>query len=184
MRCIAVDAIRATRCDDLDRRLVHARISHLHRARVRAQQQRLAFAIMAFDVKRVLHRARRMVFRAVQGSKVGPVRLDLGAVSDVEANRGKDFLDALPGAHDGMDAAHAVAAARQGDIDCFGIQALQHLCIRQRITARMQRGFDLLFGGIDDGALHFALIRREFAETLHLFSDLARLAEITRFRVF
>ena len=47
--CVAsrVDAVGAARRDDLDRRLVHARVAHLHRAGVRAQQQRQAGGVLA-----------------------------------------------------------------------------------------------------------------------------------------
>ena len=62
---VAVDAIGAAGCDHLDRRLMHARIAHLHRAGVRAQQQRPAARILVLDVERILHRASRMVLRVV-----------------------------------------------------------------------------------------------------------------------
>ena len=44
VRRVGVDAVGAARRDHLDRRLVHARVAHLHRAGVRAQQQRQAVA--------------------------------------------------------------------------------------------------------------------------------------------
>ena len=83
-----------------------------------------------------------------------------------------------------MDATLAAAAARQGDIDRFGIQAFLHLRVGQSVTARGQRVLDLLLGGVDDGALHFALFRRQLAQALHLLGDLAGLAKIFGFGVF
>ncbi len=149
-----------------------------------AQQQLLAVAILAIDIEGVLHRARRMILRAVQCGKVGPVGFDFGAVSHVETDRTENFFDTLPRAHHRMDTAYATAAARQGDVDRFGIQTLLHLCVGQGITARCQRGFDLLFGLVDDCALDFAFVRSQFAQPLHLLGDLTGLAEILGLRIF
>eukprot|EP01022_Parablepharisma_sp_SALTPOND_P031134 TRINITY_DN785_c0_g5_i1.p2 TRINITY_DN785_c0_g5~~TRINITY_DN785_c0_g5_i1.p2 ORF type:complete len:1059 (-),score=367.39 TRINITY_DN785_c0_g5_i1:4151-7327(-) len=181
---IAVDAIGAARCNHLDRWLVHAGIAHLHRAGMGTQQQGLALGVVAFDVEGVLHRARRMVLGAVQCREIGPVGFDLGTVGNIKADGAEDFLDALPGAHHRMDAAHATATARQGDVDGFGIQARLHLGIGQGLAACGQRVFDLFLGDVDDRPLHLALFRCQLAQPLHLLGDLAGLAEILGLGVF
>src|SRR2546423_752742 len=86
-------------------------VAHLHRARMRAQEKRQALRVLQIDVEGVLHRARRMVLGIVERREVEPVGLDLRPVGDVEAERAPDRLDALPGAHDRMDAASSATAA-------------------------------------------------------------------------
>ena len=181
---VAVDAVGAARRDDLDRRRVRARIAHLHRARVRAQQQGLAIGVVAIDVERVLHGTGRVVFRAVERREVGPVILDFGAIGHVETDGAEDFLDTFPRAHHGMDAAGHAATAWQGHVDRFGVQTTLHLGIGQCITARCQRVLDLHFDGVDQGALRLARVRIQFAQALHHFSNLASLAQVAGFGVF
>src|SRR5690606_17492687 len=89
---VAVDAIGAARRDDLDGRLVHARIAHLHGAGMGTQQQRQAVAVLQVDVEGVLHGARRVVQRVVQRGEVGPVVFNLGAVGHVEADGAENLL--------------------------------------------------------------------------------------------
>ena len=107
MRRVAVDAVDATRRDDLDRRRVRFHVADLDRRRVRAQHH------AAFDVERVVHRARRMVLRRVERGEVVEVVLDLRTVGDVEAERAEQRLDALERARDRMQRADAAAAAGQ-----------------------------------------------------------------------
>ena len=57
VRRVGVDAIGAPGSDHLDRRLVDARVAHLHRARMRAQHKRQALGILEIDVESVLHRS-------------------------------------------------------------------------------------------------------------------------------
>src|SRR3990172_6913305 len=63
VRRVAVHAISAPGRDDLDRRRVSPRVTHLHRTRVRAQEERLPARVMALDVKGVVHRPRGVVLR-------------------------------------------------------------------------------------------------------------------------
>ncbi len=184
MGCIAVDPIGTARSNHLDRRLVHPSIAHLHRARMSTQQQRLALGVLAIDIESILHRARRMIFRAVQGSEVGPVSFNFRPVSNIESNRSENLFNALPGAHHRMNAADAASAPRQCDVNRFCIQARLHLCIRERIASRIECRFDLFFGGINDSALRLALFRRELAQAFHLLGNLAGLAEISGLCVF
>jgi len=69
-------------------------VADLHRAGVRAQQMGRIFSA-AFDVKSVVHGARRMVLRRVQCSEIEPVGFDLGPVGHVEAHGAENGLDAL-----------------------------------------------------------------------------------------
>jgi hypothetical protein len=103
------------------RRMRH-RIAHLHRAGVRAQVQPRTFGVLQVDIEGVLHRARRVVLRAVERREVHPVGLDLGALGDVETHRGEDGLDALDRAADRVQAAGAAATAGQRDVQRLGAQ--------------------------------------------------------------
>ena len=184
MRRIAVDAVGAAWRNDLDRRLVHLCVAHLHGTRVRAQQQWLAGAVLAVNVEGVLHRARRVVFRAVQCGEIGPVSLDLGTVGNVEANGSEDGLDALPATHHRLNAARASTTPGQRDIDRLGIQPGLHLRIGQRMTAGIECGLDLFLGRVDHGALRAARVGVKLTQALHLFGHLSGLAQVFRLRVF
>ena len=184
MRRVAVDAVRAARHDHLDGRCVRARVTDLHRARMRAQQQRAAVGIFAVDVKRVLHRTRRMVFRAVQCGEVEPVGFDLRTVRHVEADRAENLLDALPRLHDRMQAARRKTAARQRHVDRLGGETLVQQRIGERLAARGERRFDLLLRHVDARALSFARFGIELAQPLQQFGERARFAEKTRLLVF
>ena len=61
-------------------------ITDLHRTGMCAQQQRFAPGIIALDIESVLHGTGRVVFRAVQGSEIGPVRFDLRPVSNIKTD--------------------------------------------------------------------------------------------------
>src|SRR5690606_20671293 len=97
VRGVAVDTVRASRGDHLDRGLVGASIAYLHGAGMRAQQQGQAVLVVDVDVERVPHGARGVILWMVQGREVGPVVLDLGAVGNVETTGTEDRLNALPG---------------------------------------------------------------------------------------
>ncbi len=88
-------------------------VAHLDRRGVRAQQQVLPGA---FQVKRVVHRARRVVRRLIERSEVVEVGLDLGAVRNIEPDRTKQLLDALERARRGMQAAACKAAPWQSHV--------------------------------------------------------------------
>ena len=65
--------------------------TNLHRAGVGAQQH----ILMAFKVKRVVHRTRGVILGRVQRGEVVPVGFDLGAIGHDEANRSKQLFDTL-----------------------------------------------------------------------------------------
>ncbi|MNN74058.1 hypothetical protein D3C81_1902210 [compost metagenome] len=60
------------------------------------QQQRLALRILALDVEGILHRTRRVIFRAIQCGEIGPVVFDFRTVGHIKADRTENFFDALP----------------------------------------------------------------------------------------
>ncbi|ABA47491.1 hypothetical protein BURPS1710b_1895 [Burkholderia pseudomallei 1710b] len=183
VRRIAVDAVRAARRDHLDGRPVHSRIADLHRARVRAQQQRAAVRVLAVDVERILHRARRMILRAVQCGEVVPVGFDLGAVGHVETDRAKNLFDTLPRAHHRMEASRPGTSAGQRDVDRLGGETLVQERVGKRLAARVERGFDLLLRDIDARAFRLARLGIELAEALQQLGQRARLTEKPRLLV-
>ena len=79
MRGVAVDAVHASRHDDLDRRRVGFHVAYLHVRRVGAEHA------AALDIERVVHRPRRMVLRHVERREIVEIILDLGSVGDREA---------------------------------------------------------------------------------------------------
>ena len=137
-----------------------SRVAHLHRAGMRAQEQ------PAFDVEGVVHRAGGMILRLVERGEVVPVGLDLRPVRDVEPDRAEDRLDALPGAHDRMDAAEAAVAPWQRDVERLLRQARIQLRLGQSFAPRDERIFDALFGLIDAAAGDAALLGRQLPQPL------------------
>src|SRR5690606_17571472 len=180
MRRVAVDAISASRRDDLDRRLlrlvtmtldVHARVPYLHGAGMRAQQ-----IAALLQIEGIVHRARRMVLRLIQRSEVVPVGFDFGAVGHIEADGTEDFLHAYPSTHDRMDAAASAPAPGQRDIERFFGQTRIKRGLRDGLPTRGQRGLDTGFGVVDAGARSLALLGRQLAEAFELFGERAGLA--------
>ncbi len=183
VRGVAVDAIGAPGRDDLDGRLVHAGITHLHGAGVRAQQQRQTVRVVHVDVERVLHRTRRMVQRVVQCGEIGPVVFHFGAVGHVKANGTEDFFHAFPGPDHRMDTARRATAAREGDVNGFGCQTGIQLRLRQFGTARGQKLFDLLLGLVDSCAGLSLLLGIELAQAFEQHRQGAFLAQEASFCV-
>src|SRR4051812_2676087 len=119
-----------------------------------------------------------MILGLIERGEVVPIGLDLRTIGDIEADRAKNRLDALPGAHDRMDPAAAALAPRQRDIQRFLCKACVEFAIGERLPARNQRGFDLVLSLVDTPPRCRPLLDREFAEPLHLLADGAGLAEI------
>ncbi len=183
---VAVDAVGAPERDHLDRRRVHARVAHLHRAGVRAQQQRLAVRVLRVDVERVLHRARRMVLGVVQRGEVVPVVLDLRTVGDVEADRAEDLLDALPGAGD-RDGCRRAPRRRPGSVTSIASAARRaaQLRVGQRLRAASASAARCAsLAALMRAPCSPLLLGRELAEALQALGDRARLAEEARLLVF
>ena len=107
MRGVAVHAVSAARSDHADLGhqaasvnqgavffdMLHG-VADLHRAGVGAQQVGRGFGA-TFNIKGVVHGARRMVFRRVERREVEPIGLNLGALGHVKAHGAKDRLDTL-----------------------------------------------------------------------------------------
>ena len=102
----------------------------------------------------------------------------------VETDAAENLFDALPGPHDRVQATRIGAAARQGDIDGFGGEALIQQRVGQRLAPSRQRGFNLLLDEVDPCAFGLARFGIEFAKALQQFSQHARLAEKACFLVF
>ena len=112
VRRVVIDAVAAADRDYLDRRLVHARVTNLHRTRMCAQYHRPAIFVVRIDVERVLHRARRMIFGAVKRREVIPIGFYLRTFGEIESDRAKDLFDTHPRAGDWMNRADAAASTR------------------------------------------------------------------------
>ncbi len=151
-----------------------ARIAHLHRARVRAQQQ------PALDVEGVVHRPGGVILRLVERGEVVPVGLDFRAVGDIEADRAEDLLDPLPGADDGVDTAPPAAASGQGHVECILRQAGFHLPRFERVAAAGERLFDRLLGLVDAAARARTLLGRQACQSLEQLGEHTGFAEVAR----
>ena len=83
-----------------------------------------------------------------------------------------------------MQTAGATLATGQRHIERFGLQLRIELGISQRLTARSQRCFDLLLGGIDRRAAGLFVVRRQRRQRFQLIGEATGFAQVTRFRVF
>src|SRR5258706_5406408 len=141
---------------------------------MRAKQQ------SAFDIERVVHGSRRMVLRLVERSEIVPVGFDFWSIGDVESYRPEDRLDALPGANDRMDPSETAAASRERYVERLFPQPGFQGKAFDRFAARLQQGFDLLLGLVDQHACLGALLRRKLAESFEHLCQRATLAEKSR----
>ena len=193
---VAVHAVGAARGDNAD--FTHAAcgqissmalrggrcVANLHGAGVRAQAVGLAVFAVHVHIEGVLHGAGGVVGRVAQRGEVEPVVFDFGAVGNIEAHAAEDLLDAFPREGDGVQAACAALAARQGDIQRLGLQVLLQLGFLQCLAARGERGFNGLLCLVDGSAARFLFFRRELGQLFHQRGDAARLAQKLRLGVF
>ena len=112
MRGVGVAPVDAARRDDADRRRRALAASRICTGEVCVRSSR-----PSPKVERVVHRPRRMVLRDVERLEVVEVVLDLGPVGDVEAGARKISSMRRARARDRMQAAAALAAARQRHVD-------------------------------------------------------------------
>ena len=98
---------------------VHVRMAHLHRAGMGPQVAMDAVVALDVDVKRVLHRARRVVGRVVQRGEAVPVALDLGAIGHIKTHAGENLLDALHREADRMQTTLTPPAPGQAHVQRF-----------------------------------------------------------------
>ena len=96
--------------DHVEGRLLAGHHPHLHRRGVGAQHGGARLAHL--DVERVVHVARRVVGREVEGAEVVPVGLHLGALGDGEAHADEHVLERLDGLGDEVQVAGARGRAR------------------------------------------------------------------------
>ena len=173
---VAVAAIDLAGGDHPQRRLLVQHVAYLATGSMRAQQPCFAAAV-GREIEGVVHRARRMVRREVQGFEVVPVVLDLGAVGEFVTEAAEDLGDALQRTADRMQAAACGVASRQGDVDGFaGETRVEHGVVERDLACR-QRVADGVAGAVDRFAGRLALVRGQSAEGLELRGDAAALAE-------
>ena len=130
----------------------------LHGRGVRPQQRVLA------QVERVLHVARRMIARDVEGLEVVVVALDLRTLGDREAEPGEDRDDLVVDARQRMQRSLRRPAARQREIEApspaFGLPLRR----RRRGQPRVQEALELALGLVGGGADERALLGRQGTE--------------------
>ena len=132
----------------------------LHGRRVGAQEP------SAIQPERVLHVARWMVGRDVQGVEVVVFGLDLGTVQHCEAERYKELLQFLLDACDRVQVATARSRRGKGEVDPFGFQPRAQGCLGERRLAGFERIFQLLAGAVHYHADALAVVGRELAHVL------------------
>src|SRR5450755_84484 len=152
MRRVAVHAIHAAGDDDLDWRRVRFHVSHLDRRGVRAQHH------AAFDIKGVVHRARRVVFRRVERGEVVEVVLDFRSLGNGEAKRVEQRLDAIDRAGNRVQCADRGAASGKRNVERFRGKLRAELGVGDLVAAAAERRFELGFCLVDarsrGGTLH------------------------------
>ncbi len=122
--------------------------------------------IAAGEPEGVLHVARGVVRRDVEGVEVVVLGFDFGAVENGESERGEDVLDFRLDAADGMQMAAGGRGRGQREIDPLGVEAgLGGGGLEARL-AGLERGFETLLDGVQQLAGAGALLGRELAEVL------------------
>ena len=193
MRGIAVDAVGSARRDHTDlgdgfgasclALSVCAGVAHLHRRGVWPKVEPTTILVLHVDVEGVLHRPRRMVLGIVERGEAVPVRLDLGAVGDVETHRAKNRFDALERARHRMQRTRTALAPGQAHIETLFLQLGGEFGIGELLTPIGKRALDALLGIVDLRAPCTLVFGREKGQRLHLVRQTASLAEITRLGV-
>ena len=141
MGSVTVNAVGATRCNDTN--LGHGAsginqctvffdmldgIADLHRAGMGAQQIRRSFGA-AFNIKRIVHGARWMVFRRVERREIKPIGFDLRALRHIKTHRAEGGFDSLQRERYRMQTALHTLAAGQADVQRLGFELLVKLSI-------------------------------------------------------
>ncbi|CDN46047.1 hypothetical protein BN871_KF_00060 [Paenibacillus sp. P22] len=140
-RIVVVAAVYFAGADDLERSFAAAGLhrADLHRGCLRAHQDVLG------HVERVLHIARRMVFRQVERLEVVVVGFDFRSFRDGITEADENILDLLLHLHERMDRARRQPAARQRHVDRLRAQP------RIRLGAAVSGAF-LFQHGLDRAA--------------------------------
>ena len=184
VRGVGVNAVGTSRSNHLDRRLVGAGVTDLHRGGVRAQRQQQPLLILHVDVERILHRAGRMVEGVIERRERVPVVLDFGAGGHVETDRTENLFNTHPGADHGVDAAGGRRTSRQRHIDRFLGKLLLESGLRERFAAGVQRLFHSTLRGIDLSTGRLPLVGCEIPQTLHHCREGAGLPKEFRLGIF
>ena len=167
LRVHALVAEHAARRDHAQRRAQALHAAHLHRRRVCAQQ------VAAIQPEGVLHIARRMIGRNVQGVEVVVFGFDFGTIQHGEAERNEKVLEFPLYARDRMQVAAARTGRRQGEIDPLGVESRTQGGRVELLLPGIERRFELLLGGVEHLADAFALFGRELSHALADFGERA-----------
>ena len=158
-------------------------VTHLHGARVGAQQERQAALITLLEIKCILHGTRRVVLGIIERRKVKPVCLDLRPICHLKTDRLKYLLYTPPCSDDWVDGAYPLAPPRKGHIDGLLRETQMKLRVGEAVSALLQRCLDLRFDTVDLHPGCLAIIRRHFGEQLQVLGEQACLAEETGLRI-
>jgi len=168
---IGIAAIHLARRDDADRRLAPRHAANLHRRGVGAQQAAIR------EIEGVVHGARRMVRREVQGLEVVPVVLDFRAIGDLVTQALEDRHDPSQGARYRMCGATLTLASRQGDVDALARQSRRQGGGLQIKLSRSQGFGQAVTQLVDVLALAASQFRRQGTQALEQGRDGAGLAQ-------
>jgi hypothetical protein len=134
------------------------------------------------DEERVLHVARGVVRREVQGLEVVVVELDLRARRDLEAELGEDRLHLAPELGDQMEPALVATPPGQGHVD-DPLEVTTARFVGERAEAPLDLLLDLTLDAVGGVADLRALGGRERADALHEQGEPRALAcEVARLR--
>ena len=141
--------------------------AHLHRRGVRAQQKARS-VLLRIEEERIVHVARRMIFRKVELGEVVVFGLDVGTFGDRKAHVGEDRGQFVGHLRDRMDAADFERRLAHGQrhVDALGIEPLLQGCVLEGFAALGERGVDAILQSIDQWPLALALLRCHRAERL------------------
>ena len=169
---IRVAAINPARRDKAKRRPGVFHDPDLHRRGMRAQQAPVG------KVKGVVHGARGMMFRDIQGAEVMIIVFYLRPLDDIETDLLKQRRDAPQGQRDRVPARGAHATARQGRVQPALFNGLFERRVFQRFFSAVQRLLDKLLGPVEPLPGFWPLGGGQAAQLFELFREPAFPAQI------
>ena len=143
---IGIAAIGAPGCDDPDRRFGFFHRPDLDRGGMGAQDQTLARRAGAGQIERVVHLARGMFRRNIEGVEIVKIVFDIGAFGDGKAHLAEDRDAFVHRPADRMETALRNATDRQRDVDCLLRQTNVEPAILELGAARLDRPGDRILG--------------------------------------
>ena len=129
------------------------------------------------EVKRVMHRARRVIGRNIQRFEIMEVVFDFRPFRYRESRATENFFDPQACPCHRMQGTGMTAAPRQGHIDPAGGQLSGHSSSFQHSLACIDRGRQCVLGLVDTGPRLAADLRAQGAERLQLLGDQALLTQ-------